>query len=159
MPKLLKHVSNFYTAIDLGGDGAIPSKFGAEMYFSHGTAANANVSAFLDELVDAGVCTAAKREATLRLQNEHQKINKNLEIQCEVSHIKIVFEPNKPIEAKVYMSVLYAVPDESPLQVEIAKVSTDSGTDSDDSDDESALESDDEDIERHGDGDESKGEL
>ena len=159
MPKLLKHVSNFYTAIDLGGDGAFPSKFGAEMYFSHGTAANANVSAFLDELVDAGVCTVAKREATLRLQDKHQKITKNLEIQYEVSHIKIVFQPNKPIEAKVYMSVLYTVPEQSPLQAKIAKVSTNSDTDSDDSDDESALESDDVDVERQGDGIESKGEL
>jgi len=123
---ILIQLSNFVERIDLDLDvgEVIFPKIGLECYLSQQPNYEPRWQLFLDYLVEIGLCLPAKRDALLAYPGCIREIS-NREIWPpgllklsdflgagyetvffrRLHHIKVVYQPDKPLEAKVYLSV------------------------------------------------------
>lgn len=127
MPQLMTGISHFFCALDVGESG-VASKVGFELYFSqeileqaiqeHGAGQvprqHVHAGLTLDALARLGLCTPAQKVILLAhgLQDgERQPTKWHEEVSygslryhmlAQVNHIKVIFEPGRPVEAKLY---------------------------------------------------------
>lgn len=130
MPKLLAGISHIQPAINIMAEGVI-AKIGFEMYFDRDMIRGAvrkygasrvdaesrpSASTFLSTLVECGLCAPERRAAALDFGLGAEdgvevtlKVSKGLQYGASIvtNHIKVTFEPGKPVEAKLYTAGAY----------------------------------------------------
>jgi hypothetical protein len=124
----VSELSSFVDRIDLDldvGDIILP-KIGLECSFNRQPQFEPRWQLFLNRLVETGLCIPAKRDALLAYPGySHERANRELwpsnilrvsnllwpQVSSiflrRFSHIKIVYQPDIPVEAKVYLSAGY----------------------------------------------------
>lgn len=94
--------------LDVGGDGVQP-RIGLEYVLERGGQIRGRLheTEFLDRLVELGLCTAAKRDGLLAwpgysFEDFAHELWPSL-VKRRVNHVKLVYEPGRPPEAKAYL--------------------------------------------------------
>ncbi|HEX8271362.1 MAG TPA: hypothetical protein VF615_01850 [Longimicrobiaceae bacterium] len=94
--------------LDVGEDGVQP-RVGLEYVLERGGQIRGRLheTEFLDHLVELGLCTAAKREGLLAwpgysFEDFAHELWPSL-VKRRVNHVKLVYEPRRPPEAKAYL--------------------------------------------------------
>lgn len=110
----------YFFGLALDFDGEFQPKIGIECHF-HSDKLSEDLSEFTQSLYEHGLCSTSKRKAILdwnnifevktppyfwswpdRILEVPESIPQKVKIKKMISYIKIIFEPNKPLIAKVY---------------------------------------------------------
>ena len=116
-----------HVALCLDINETVSDRIGFEMFFNNTKNTDRDIRACLDFLVAAGYCSANKRNALLDwpgctdpatiaepwatdlvMENLHEPPDIFNLIERTINHLKLVYQPGRPLEAKVYLAINWA---------------------------------------------------